>query len=170
MNVFSNLAINQNDEATVKIMENEKQNTLTYGDIIFTGSSETPEECGMTSVVNIEPIEPLYLNSFCFGFRLINNDTFNPDFAKHLFRSLYVRNQIVKCSNGVTRFNLSKAQLAKIIIPVPSIKLQTKITNILDRFEMLVNDLSQGLPAEIAAVREQYEYYRNKLLTFKQLT
>lgn len=169
MNVFSNLAINQFDDASVKIMDNEKQNTLRYGDIIFTGSSETPEECGMTSVVNTKPIEPLYLNSFCFGFRLIHNETYLPDFAKHLFRSQNIRNQITKCSNGVTRFNLSKAQLAKIVLPVPSIELQVKIANILDRFETLVNDLAQGLPAEIEAVREQYEYYRNKLLTFKQL-
>lgn len=48
-------------------------------------------------------------------------------------------------------------------------ELQNKIANILDRFETLVNDLTNGLPAEIAAVKEQYEYYRNKLLTFKQI-
>lgn len=54
-------------------------------------------------------------------------------------------------------------------IPIPPLELQEKIVAILDRFETLVNDLSNGLPAEIAAVREQYEYYRNKLLTFKRL-
>lgn len=59
--------------------------------------------------------------------------------------------------------------LANLIIPIPPLELQEKIVAILDRFETLVNDLTQGLPAEIAAVREQYEYYRNKLLTFKQL-
>ena len=64
---------------------------------------------------------------------------------------------------------LSVARLEKIAIPIPPLELQEKIVSILDRFEALVNDLSQGLPAEIAAVKEQYEYYRNKLLTFKQL-
>ena len=59
--------------------------------------------------------------------------------------------------------------LAKVIIPVPEYELQVKIASILDRFETLVNDLTTGLPAEIAAVKEQYEYYRNKLLTFKQI-
>lgn len=49
-------------------------------------------------------------------------------------------------------------------------ELQEKIVAILDRFETLVNDLSEGLPAEIAAVKEQYEYYRNRLLTFKEKT
>ena len=52
----------------------------------------------------------------------------------------------------------------------PEYELQIKIASILDRFETLVNDLTNGLPAEIAAVKDQYEYYRNKLLTFKKLS
>lgn len=54
------------------------------------------------------------------------------------------------------------------MLPVPPLELQEKIVAVLDRFETLVNDLSEGLPAEIAAVKEQYEYYRNRLLTFKE--
>ena len=54
-------------------------------------------------------------------------------------------------------------------IPIPPMELQEKIVGILDRFETLVNDLSKGLPAEIEAVKERYEYYRNKLLTFKEI-
>lgn len=64
---------------------------------------------------------------------------------------------------------ITASEIKKISIPVPPLELQEKIVAILDRFEALINDLSQGLPAEIAAVKEQYEYYRNKLLTFKQL-
>ena len=51
-------------------------------------------------------------------------------------------------------------------IPVPTLSEQERIINILDKFEALTKDLSQGLPAEMAAVQEQYEYYRNKLLSF----
>lgn len=65
---------------------------------------------------------------------------------------------------------LSVEILKKIIIPIPEYGLQVKIASILDRFETLVNDLSTGLPAEIAAVKEQYEHYRHKLLTFKPLS
>jgi type I restriction enzyme S subunit len=54
-------------------------------------------------------------------------------------------------------------------LPVPPMEEQERIVGILDKFEALVNDLTQGLPAEIEARREQYEYYRNKLLTFKVL-
>lgn len=64
--------------------------------------------------------------------------------------------------------NISGAKIKNYRIPIPPLELQEKIVAILDRFETLVNDLTQGLPAEIAAVREQYEYYRNKLLTFKK--
>ncbi len=63
--------------------------------------------------------------------------------------------------------NINSAKIRNYRIPIPPLELQEKIVAILDRFETLVNDLTHGLPAEIAAVREQYEYYRNKLLTFK---
>lgn len=70
MNVFSNLSLNIDVDDKVKISENEGQNTIRYGDILFTGSSETPDECGMSSVLATETDELLYLNSFCFGLRL----------------------------------------------------------------------------------------------------
>ena len=54
-------------------------------------------------------------------------------------------------------------------IPVPSLEEQEKIVNILDKFDKLVNDISEGLPAEIEARRKQYEYYRNKLLCFEEV-
>lgn len=55
-------------------------------------------------------------------------------------------------------------------VPVPPLSEQQYIVSILDKFESLVNNLTTGLPAEIAAVQEQYEYYRNKLLTFKRIS
>ncbi len=54
------------------------------------------------------------------------------------------------------------------LIPIPSLEEQERIVAILDKFDALVNDISQGLPAEIEARRKQYEYYRDKLLTFKE--
>ncbi len=58
--------------------------------------------------------------------------------------------------------------LEKIKIPIPSPPEQERIVEILDRFDTLCNDISEGLPAEIKARRQQYEYYRDKLLDFKQ--
>ena len=65
--------------------------------------------------------------------------------------------------------SVSGTDLAKVVIPLPPYELQEKIASILDRFEALVNDIRKGLPAEIEAVKTRYEYYRNKLLTFKPL-
>ena len=64
---------------------------------------------------------------------------------------------------------LTQDNLNKITIPVPSITEQERIVEILDRFDTLCNDISIGLPAEIEARTKQYEYYRDKLLTFKEL-
>lgn len=162
MNVYSNPALKLDLPDFVKINDGEKQNVVQYGDILFTGSSETPNECGMSSVVTTKPSEPLYLNSFCFGFRLIDINTFNLDFLKHLLRSYEVRSQIAKTANGVTRFNISKKLFANITIPVPPIEVQEEIVRILDSF----SDYAAELQAELQARKQQYEYYRNLLLTF----
>lgn len=69
---------------------------------------------------------------------------------------------------GMGNPKLMSNQMSEIRVPILPIEHQKRIASILDRFEALVNDLTQGLPAEIAAVRERYEYYRNKLLTFKK--
>ena len=73
-------------------------------------------------------------------------------------------------TEGGTIKRLYNNLLSSTSIPIPPMELQEKIVAVLDRFETLVNDLREGLPAEIAAVREQYEYYRNRLLTFPHLT
>jgi type I restriction enzyme S subunit len=168
MNVFSNIAVNTDIQDFVKISESEKQNKVKVGDIIFTGSSETPEECGMSCVLTEKTDENLYLNSFCFGLRL--NDEYkellSPEFSKHLFRSKEIRKQIVQTASGVTRFNVSKKRMEKVKIPIPPLAEQNRIVKILDKFDALVNDISAGLPAEIKMRRVQYEYYRNKCLNF----
>ncbi len=64
---------------------------------------------------------------------------------------------------------LSVARLEKVVLPVPPLEVQQRIVDILDRFDTLCNDISSGLPAEIEARQKQYEYYRDKLLTFKEL-
>ena len=110
MNVYSNPALDLSVTDTVQIAEGEKQNKVQYKDILFTGSSETPEESGMTSVVTQEVQEDYYLNSFCFGLRLYNPELFNADFLKHYFRSHEARKAIARTASGVTRFNVSKAK------------------------------------------------------------
>ena len=92
------------------------------------------------------------------------------DESKVFNKFLYYYFQIAewKTEGGAIK-RLYNANLAKMKIAVPPLSDQQRIVAILDKFETLVNDLTQGLPAEIAAVQEQYEYYRNKLLTFKRI-
>ena len=160
-NVYANPSLNIDFEDKVKISDNEKQHTVTYGDILFTGSSETPDECGMSSVVTTQTSEKLYLNSFCFGLRLYKMEEFNLHYLKHILRSNDIREQIKKTASGVTRYNVSKKRFAKIYIPVPPIEVQTEIAHILDDFT--------DLAAELQARKEQYEYYRDKLLSFNNI-
>lgn len=91
------------------------------------------------------------------------------DESKVLNKYLYYYYQIIEWNvEGGTIKRLYNTNLSKTIIAYPPLSEQKRIISILDKFESLVNDLSEGLPAEIAAVQEQYEYYRNKLLTFKR--
>jgi len=166
MNVYSNLAVDTEISDMVKIGENEKQNTVKHGDILFTGSSETLDECGISSVLTKETNEKLYLNSFCFGFRLIDKDLLLPDFSKYLFRSKEIRKQIIRTASGVTRFNVSREKMEQVIIPVPPLPVQQKIFRILDNFTELIAQLE----TELEARQKQYEYYRDKLLSFKEAT
>lgn len=168
VNIFNNPSLITDVDDRVKILEGERQNTIQYGDLLFTGSLETPDECGMCSVLTHHTEEKLYLNSFCFGFRFNDLSGINPEFMKFLFRSSVIRKLICKTANGVTRFNISKKEFAKIVIPIPSLAEQDHIASVLDKFYFLVGDLTIGLPAEIEKRRQQYEYYRDKLLTFKR--
>ena len=89
------------------------------------------------------------------------------DETKVLNKYLYHYYRIIEWNvEGGTIKRLYNSNLAKTKIAVPSLPEQELIVNILDKFENLTTDLQTGLPAEMAAVQEQYEYYRNKLLSF----
>ena len=74
-----------------------------------------------------------------------------------------------KYAHGTKVIEVTPSKLGEIVIPVPPLEEQKRIVEILDRFDKLCNDLTEGLPAEIEARKKQYEYYRDKLLTFKEL-
>jgi type I restriction enzyme S subunit len=135
MNVFKNTKVDLNGVDLVKINEGENQNQVRYGDILITGSSETPDEVGMTSVI-LDEISGVYLNSFCFGFRLNSFTTLIPEYARFLMRGREVRNFMYKHAQGSTRFNISKSTIKdKLILSIPSLDYQKKISKILDKNE-----------------------------------
>jgi type I restriction enzyme S subunit len=163
-NIFANPVLDLEAPDYVKVIEGEKQNFLQRGDILFTGSSESFDEVGMSSVVTTDPPEPIYLNSFCFIVRPIRNDWLDPEFAKHLFRSESVRTQIRGTANGVTRINISKPRFMKVVIPVPPLEVQRAIVETLDSLSLLEAKLGAELEVELDARRQQHAYYRRVIL------
>lgn len=131
INVFSNEKIDTKNLGYVHIDSEELQNTVKYGDIFFTTSSETPDEVGMASVL-LEQLDNTYLNSFCFGYRLKNFLTLNPFFAAYFFRTENFRHYMIKLAQGSTRFNISKKKVMKLKIKLPSIDEQNEIVKILN--------------------------------------
>ena len=172
-NIFENIDVDFEKLESVNVSSSEKQHTVKYGDVLFTGSSENAEEVGMSSAVTTRCENYVYLNSFSFGVRFNEGICLTPEFSKYLFRSHSIRKQIVKTANGVTRFNISKVQFKKLLIPIPcpenpekSLRIQREIVRILDKFTELKVELTAQLKAELTARKKQYEYYSNKLLTF----
>ena len=132
------------------------------GDLIIATTSENVEDVG--KAVAWLGAEEIAIS----GDSYIYSHNQNPKFIAYLLqthRFLQFKRMNV---SGTKVIRISGESLEKYVVPIPPLELQEKIVTILDRFEALVNDLTQGLPAEIAAVKEQYEYYRNRLLTFKK--
>lgn len=98
-------------------------------------------------------------------YTLINIEKILPKYLYHYLLTADLAS--LNTAGGVP--SLTQTVLNKVKIPVPPIEEQQRIVDILDRFDALVNDISSGLPAEIAARRKQYEHYRDQLLTFKEL-
>ena len=161
-NIFNNIEVDFNNLEAVNVSDDERQYTIKYGDVLFTGSSETAEEAGMSSAVTTKTEQKIYLNSFSFGLRFNDDVELLPEFSKFLFRTLSIRKEIVKSASGVTRFNISKARFKKIKIPIPPLTVQTEIVKILDALTAFTSELT----SELILRQKQYEYYREKLLSF----
>lgn len=136
------------------------------GDVLFTRTSEVQEEVGYSSVV-IEELENCVFNGFSIRARPKIKDLLLPEYCAHLFRCYAIRKEIVKRSSFTTRSSLSSQGLGKIKVVIPAISLQNKIVKVLDKFQLLLEDTKGLLPEEIAQRQKQYEYYREKLLTFE---
>jgi type I restriction enzyme S subunit len=144
--IFDNTKIDVSKFDFVAINEKENQNRAQYGDIFFTTSSETPLEIGYSSVL-LDEIEELYLNSFCFGYRINSFKELSPLFAQYLFRSPIFRKEVIKLGQGSTRYNMSKVELMKIEILLPCEKEQEKISSFLvsidDKIIRTINQIHQ---------------------------
>jgi len=149
MNIMSNPIIDTSYVDYVNIGNDENQNKALKGDLFFNGSSETPEEVGMCSVL-LEDIPNLYLNSFCFGFRLNKDSREDGLYLSFYFRSSEGRKLFYSMAQGATRYNLSKGNFNKLEILLPKPEEQIEIATILS-----------DMDDEINALRTKLEKYRN---------
>lgn len=133
VNVFNNLKASIDGLQAVDLSDGKNQNPVCQGDILFTTSSETPHEVGMASYWAYDQ-KDVYLNSFCFGFRL-TSDVVNGEFLAYLLRSPIYRAIITLLAQGSTRYNISKAGLMKMKVLVPAIKEQRKIVRVLSQID-----------------------------------
>lgn len=101
------------------------------------------------------------------GHTAIIHPSINSKYLAYYFQTTMFFKQKRKLAHGTKVIEVTPDKLNDIIIPVPPLEEQERIVSILDRFDKLCNDISEGLPAEIEARQKQYEYYRDKLLTFK---
>ena len=156
MNIMSNPIIDTSYVDYVNIGVNENQNKALKGDLFFNGSSETPEEVGMCSVL-LEDIPNLYLNSFCFGFRLNKDSKENGLYLSYYFRSSEGRKLFYSMAQGATRYNLSKSNFNKMEVSLPQPEQQNEIATILS-----------DMDAEIQALETKLEKYRKIKLGMMQ--
>ena len=130
MNVYQNTYISENDYELVQIAPDEKQNSVQYGDALFTLSSETPEEVVMGAVY-LGKSQKLYLNSFCFGVHFHGNRVL-PQYIAHFISSTSFRKAIYPLAQGSTRFNLQKQDFMRMKFVLPSLEEQKRIATALD--------------------------------------
>ena len=93
----------------------------------------------------------------------------DPKYLSYVIETDAFQREKMSKVTGSTVRHISSSALAKIVIPVPDLSVQLKIVGVLDALRAITSDLQSGLPAEIQARRQQYEHYRDKLLTFKEL-
>ena len=119
MNVFTNPIAASNGTENVEI--DGCQSLVQYGDVLFTTSSETPEEVGMSSIW-LENRANVYLNSFCFGYRLAVN--FDPHYIAFMLRSAPIRKKFIFLAQGISRYNISKNKVMEMTVPMPKLNEQ----------------------------------------------
>jgi type I restriction enzyme S subunit len=152
LNVLENVIVNADQFAAVSVAPGESQNKVLKGDLLFNGTSETPGELAMAAVMRDQQVD-LYLNSFCFGFRIHDRSQYDPLFLAYYFRGPSGREIMYALAQGTTRYNMSKIQFLALMPSLPKAEEQNAIATVL-----------YDMDAEIAALERR----RDKTLAIKQ--
>ncbi len=139
LNVLNNVIIDTSILENVKIYPNEKQNSFKKYDLFFNTSSETPKEVGMCAVL-LDDIDQVFLNSFCFGFRIFDKAV-DGLFLSYLINSEIGRKAFENLAQGSTRYNLSKSGFNNVCLFLPPLNEQNAIANILSALDNEITSL-----------------------------
>jgi putative type I restriction-modification system specificity protein len=146
-----------NDEA-LKLCQ--KRSNLEIGDVLFSGTGTI----GEMAIIKEEPSN-WNIKEGVYALKP-NHSIITSGYIRYILSSQKIKDKIISKSAGGTVKSISMKELQLIQIPIPPIEEQERIAGILDKFDTLVNSISEGLPREIELRRKQYEYYREKLLSF----
>ena len=134
------------------------------GDLVIACTSENVEDVGK-AVAWLGKSEIV-----TGGHSVVFRHTLNPKYVAYFFQTQMFFSQKKRFAYGAKVIDIRTNDLARIVIPIPPLEVQERIVAILDRFETLVNDLNEGLPREIELRRKQYEHYRDRLLSFPDIS
>jgi len=150
---------------SISFVNNSLANTLKkvhYGDLIVAVTSENYDDvCKTVAWLGEDDI-------VTGGHTAIIRHNQNPKYLAYYFQTSGFAQQKMKIAHGTKVIEVTPSKLKEISIPLPSLEEQGRIVSILDRFNMLATDITNGLPAEIVARQKQYEYFRDRLLSFRE--
>jgi type I restriction enzyme S subunit len=151
-----------NNAKYLNISKENEGYVLHQGDVLVARTGAT---YGKTLIIRDK--DPAVYASFLIKIELDNSKILNKFYWHFAQSQLYwIQANALVSKAGQPQFNANA--LTRVVVPIPPLAEQARIVAILDRFDTLTSDISEGLPAEIEARRKQYEYYRDKLLTFKE--
>ena len=166
--VYNHRTLRKKDiTALVECTEDEKERLkVSRGDVLFTRTSETAEDIGWSSVM-LDDMDNCVFNGFTIKATPKTKELL-PEYCAYCFSTADFRKYVTKHCAFTTRASLTGNTIAQYRMTIPPLDIQSRIVNVLDNFEKICSDLNIGLPAEIEARQKQYEYYRDKLLTFAE--
>ena len=138
-NIFTNNIIDEGQLEYVQVREDESQNTVCFGDLLMTLSSETPEEVGIGAVY-LGHESPLYLNSFAFGIHITRTDLVYPPYLSWLVSTKSFRKFILPYAQGSTRYNLQKTDFMKAKYRFPTLGRQKAISVLLSGYSSKIEN------------------------------
>lgn len=148
------------DDCAMRLCNN--RSNLEVGDVLFTGTGTI----GETAVIDTPPLN-WNIKEGVYAIKP-NPEFLNSHYLKHILDTASIRDSYMKKVAGGTVKSIPMGELRKIKIPVPALRVQEKLVQVIEKFDSICSDLKIGLPAEIEARKKQYAFYRDKLLSFKE--